>query len=996
MRGDPEFGKDPKEWATVILPNIYGIHRVTEQENRNPIMIMSFLEHHIDNFSGLVLKGCLWKLVPGLNGILNTIVSYLALRVLVSGPSEDTWESAGSGLLSKNEQMFSIGTLATVYLGNFLFGWFANYQFRVLRIGGHSTLALRKAIMDTVLQLTPEMTEKFDAGNITSVTLHLVPDALNNSFISFFSLVQNSFSFLLNFFYVLSLAIDIGLHGSEMVMWLIISATVFMIVVDSIILYSVKDTAAALAEEEMEREDDWVSHLIDSSALRPVIQSFAKGINCSEHFAKLHRKFNEAHFKASSFETDAVYFANLVPVIVTAAVMWFAGELNVYGLPKGEWVGVSVATYSTLVAVVKNMGTQLGTLFTNIFSINKGYAAIRAVSTLLNANTIRKHRLGLREYMAAKMTLDCTWMLVGDKVEARCVAPLEPEFEDIVHEGYQEDFGKTVSKVTGDMRRLQAEARARQNMVEGTLDDDYRKFEVAEVIRDEHGQVLSCKIARMVDGEAVEQYQSCKYGQGRKEGAYFVWLAEDMEVRAKEKDDKDLSKATVKGLVYDQQGIITAWSLVFESDRGTVKVNPAMICNGTFTIESGYFLVRPCDTTIIFHRLSYEYRYAPTLGDDDDDDDDDEVADIIQLVFDNCSRSEGKKKWDILKHSLLISTGASAHEDPLERMKKIATDLGIVDVPSIVISEGDKAIGKLAKLCASKKGLLRVPDNHPQSPWARPFSCRIPAGCITALVGTHAANKRTLLRLMARHFVPSSGFIHYPSWWRVRYLDKEPLFFRASLWFNLTFGVQFLDEEFQFDCLHTPGEVANLCEGLGLSPHLVEDLRRNVTVRANFKNKPSEWAQDNLRLIELGMQPKSRYKDQSVNIGLHAEKLSVSDAALITLARALMSSCDLLLISNLLDVLSGYLLEKAMKVLNGMVTDRCIRTLRTEFLDLGGPNGKDTRKKKTVILTSKREDVMKQYTRDKVIVFNPVDSAWENVDVVGASGGLAEEEEKGP
>ena len=116
---------------------------------------------------------------------------------------------------------------------------------------------------------------------------------------------------------------------------------------------------------------------------------------------------------------------------------------------------------AALAVLVEKIQAHLAMLCRNL---TPGALDFRAVSTLLNANTIRKQRLGLREYMAAKMTLDCTWMLVGDKVEARCVAPLEPEFEDIVHEGYQEDFGKTVSKVTGDMRRLQAEARARQNL----------------------------------------------------------------------------------------------------------------------------------------------------------------------------------------------------------------------------------------------------------------------------------------------------------------------------------------------------------------------------------------------------------------------------------------------------------------------------------------------------------------------------------------------------
>ena len=128
----------------------------------------------------------------------------------------------------------------------------------------------------------------------------------------------------------------------------------------------------------------------------------------------------------------------------------------------------------------------------------------------------------------------------------------------------------------------------------------------------------------------------------------------------------------------------------------------------------------------------------------------------------------------------------------------------------------------------------------------------------------------------------------------------------------------------------------------------------------------------NEKLMEENHHPKSRYKDRSVQIGLNGDKLSVSDAALITLARALLSSCDLLLISNLLDGLSADALERVMQVLDQWVIDRCVLQLKTECLAMGGLHGKEFRKKKTVLLTSKRHEEIRRYTNNKVINFNQV------------------------
>lgn len=75
-------------------------------------------------------------------------------------------------------------------------------------------------------------------------------------------------------------------------------------------------------------------------------------------------------------------------------------------------------------------------------------------------------------------------------------------------------------------------------------------------------------------------------------------------------------------------------------------------------------------------------------------------------------------------------------------------------------------------------------SHHPYLPFR--------SGSVIALVGEGSSGKTTLLRLLARQHIPSSGWISYPEYWRVRYLDAidPPYFFKGTMKANLKFGNQ--------------------------------------------------------------------------------------------------------------------------------------------------------------------------------------------------------------
>jgi hypothetical protein len=88
-------------------------------------------------------------------------------------------------------------------------------------------------------------------------------------------------------------------------------------------------------------------------------------------------------------------------------------------------------------------------------------------------------------------------------------------------------------------------------------------------------------------------------------------------------------------------------------------------------------------------------------------------------------------------------------------------------------------------------------------------------------------------------------------------------------------------------------------------------------------------------------------------IGLNGEKLSLTNRTLLGLARALLSSVDLLLMSNVLDLLGPVQATKAMAVLRELTSRRCLSVLATEAATVP----MHLRKKKTVIFSTKLAEI---------------------------------------
>lgn len=267
------------------------------------------------------------------------------------------------------------------------------------------------------------------------------------------------------------------------------------------------------------------------------------------------------------------------------------------------------------------------------------------------------------------------------------------------------------------------------------------------------------------------------------------------------------------------------------------------------------------------------------------------LGSIFSLVFDICKGLASVQKIaDLLNcetRRLVLLRGRQRRN---KLIAKFVREGGAWDPDAILLHEVDYAHKSSSK---SQVKRLTIPS----------LSAHIDGGQVIVLTcgGSGSTGKRTLLRLLARHFIPRKGFIYYPERWRVRYLDAKPLFLKGTLMTNLRFG-NFIN--------HTDEEVWALCRRVGLRESLIGHA--------------------------------------DLEVGYNGEKLSTTDQALLTIVRALLSSVDLILCSNLLDVLSEERAVYLTKFFKEIVHCRAVPCLKTENRKLGAH-----RKRKTVIISSK-------------------------------------------
>jgi len=210
-------------------------------------------------------------------------------------------------------------------------------------------------------------------------------------------------------------------------------------------------------------------------------------------------------------------------------------------------------------------------------------------------------------------------------------------------------------------------------------------------------------------------------------------------------------------------------------------------------------------------------------------------------------------------------------------------------------------------------------DSDPSSTFG-PVTMVVEQGQILSVQSDgNSSGKKTFLLLMARILLPTKGIVYYPGNLRVRFIPNEPLLFHDTLLANLKFGNQ---KE------HTEVEIWELCRHIGMGEEIIG--RTNLPV------------------------------------GLNGIKLSLTNRVFVCIARALLSSVDLLLISNALDPLGP---TEALKVLTRLQEWKNNRGMLCLSADNAVGVDIALKKKKTCFFITKNQQL--EEGADGVILLKP-------------------------
>lgn len=175
-----------------------------------------------------------------------------------------------------------------------------------------------------------------------------------------------------------------------------------------------------------------------------------------------------------------------------------------------------------------------------------------------------------------------------------------------------------------------------------------------------------------------------------------------------------------------------------------------------------------------------------------------------------------------------------------------------------------------------------------------------------------------MLKLIARQTIPKKGYIDYPGNWRVRFVGSDTNFFNDSVWGNLTFGIQHFNKD--GSPLHSREEITDLLEKMGLS---------------------KDWSEQHLADGPQG------------HMGYGGTKVNHAARAILNIARALLSSPQLLLIANAIDSLGAHAARKVVKVLRELVAKKGLPCLCTEYKAVPWK----LKKPRTVIVSTRSPDI---------------------------------------
>jgi hypothetical protein len=135
-----------------------------------------FLMHNYHHLKTETHLGLVYKLAPGVCFLLQKLITSYVLNDVLTDKDKATAPLAGACVL---------------FLLTFVLGMVADRQFVKLKLDGKAALALRTAMMSTMVQFTPEAEEEFDTGRVLKIADEQTSFAIRKTWSAIFELFEN-------------------------------------------------------------------------------------------------------------------------------------------------------------------------------------------------------------------------------------------------------------------------------------------------------------------------------------------------------------------------------------------------------------------------------------------------------------------------------------------------------------------------------------------------------------------------------------------------------------------------------------------------------------------------------------------------------------------------------------------------------------------------------------------------------------------------------------
>jgi len=331
-------------------------------------VIRTFATHIWGELSVPGTMGIIYKMYPAIHWVMTQLLMLLAINIAFKEHVNDT--------KMFRTVMFSLGGAYVVSLGLWML---ASWEYIELRLGGKSRMLLKKAIAGTMLQLTESEQEEFPTGEIIGITTDVVNSCVGCGWTGLFAMWE--------FLFTLIVLTAYTAYAVRKTPYLLLIPLVQLIVDYAVYVWRSPEMVAK-AMVAIEKEDDWKSKLLEIAYARQVVTSFKASPIIVPLISKEIGGANKSLWQSDRYASDTQKILKVFHSLFIVLCFLGGGELW-----RDDPTSFKTGNFVALMATIFKFDSTVGRLFAKMNDMNVGYAYVRRLATLLNADTRRKEKL---------------------------------------------------------------------------------------------------------------------------------------------------------------------------------------------------------------------------------------------------------------------------------------------------------------------------------------------------------------------------------------------------------------------------------------------------------------------------------------------------------------------------------------------------------------------------------------------------------------------------